>query len=41
MVEALESGRDPLVTGEEGLKAVKVIDAIYKSAKGRGVWIEL
>ncbi len=41
VVKAIESGRKPLVTGEEGLKAVQVIDAIYRSAKENGSWIEL
>jgi len=39
VVEAIESGKTPLITGEEGLKAVKVIDAIYRSAKQNGAWI--
>ena len=33
VVEALETGRAPLITGEEALRAVEVIDAIYRSAK--------
>jgi len=41
VVEAIETGRPPLVTGEEGLKAIKVIDAIYQSARQDGVWISL
>ena len=41
VVEAIEMGRPPLITGEEGLKAVRVIDAIYRSAKQNGAWIEL
>ena len=41
VVEAVEQSRAPLVTGEEGLKAVRVIDAIYRSAKQNGVWINL
>ncbi len=39
VVEALETGRPPLITGEEGLRSVKVIDAIYRSAKEKGNWI--
>ena len=39
VVNAIEVGRAPLITGEEGLKAVKVIDAIYQSAKQNGNWI--
>jgi len=41
VVESIEGGNDPLVTGQEGLKAVKVIDAIYRSAKQNGAWINL
>ena len=41
VVDAIEAGTTPLVTGEEGLKAVKVIDAIYRSAKQDGFWVEL
>ena len=41
VVEAIKAGKAPLITGEEGLKAVKVIDAIYRSAKQDGAWIEL
>ena len=41
VVEAIENGRSPLITGEEGLKVVKVIDAIYRSAKQNGIWITM
>ena len=41
VVEAIETGRDPMVTGVEGLKAVEVIDAIYRSAKADGAWVTL
>lgn len=41
IVEAIENGHQPSVSGEEGLKAVQVIDAIYRSAKQNGAWIEL
>ena len=37
IVEAIENNSPPLVSGEEGLKAVQVIDAIYRSAKQNGV----
>ena len=33
MVEAIKEGRDPMVTGEEGRKAVQLILAIYESSK--------
>jgi predicted dehydrogenase len=41
VVQAIESGHQPLVTGNEALKAVKVITAIYESARENGKWIEL
>lgn len=41
VVDALENGRAPFVTGEEALRAVEVIDAIYRSAKADGKWIYL
>ena len=41
VVQAIEEGRQPLITGEEALRSVQLIDAIYRSAKSRGVWIEL
>lgn len=33
LLDALEGGRDPLVTGERGRKALEIILAIYKSQK--------
>ncbi|OGF44615.1 MAG: oxidoreductase [Candidatus Firestonebacteria bacterium RIFOXYC2_FULL_39_67] len=33
MVEAIKAGRDPMVNGEEGRKAVQIILAIYESSK--------
>lgn len=36
-VQAIESGRPPLVDGREGRKAVEIILAIYKSAASGGV----
>ncbi len=41
VVEAIKTGREPLITGEEALKAVHVIDAIYRSAQQNGAWITL
>ena len=32
-VEAVETGRDPLISGESGKKALEIILAIYKSQK--------
>lgn len=40
-VKALEAGTDPLVTGEEAIKSVKVIEAIYQSAQQNGQWVDL
>ena len=34
-LEALEAGRDPLVTGEEGRKTVELFTAVYRSARDR------
>lgn len=39
VVEALERKRAPKVTGAEGIKAIRIIDAIYKSARNGGEWI--
>lgn len=41
VVEAIETGRKPLITGEEAMKSVVLIDAIYRSARDGGKWIEL
>ena len=41
MVQALETGRAPLITGAEAMKSVALIDAIYRSAKEEGAWIRL
>ena len=41
MVQALETGRAPLITGAEAMKSVVLIDAIYRSAKEEGAWIYL
>jgi predicted dehydrogenase len=30
-VEVLRSGKDPFTRGEDGLEALKVVDAAYKS----------
>lgn len=32
-IAAIREGRDPLITGEEGIKSVEILDAIYKAAK--------
>jgi predicted dehydrogenase len=33
MINAIREDREPLVNGEEGLKPLKIILAIYQSAK--------
>jgi predicted dehydrogenase len=35
MIDAIKNNRDPLIPGEEGKKALKIILAIYKSSKER------
>jgi len=35
MIDAIKNDRDPLITGEEGEKALKIILAIYESSKKR------
>lgn len=35
LIEALSEGRQPLVTGEDGRRAVRLIEAIYESSKLR------
>ena len=41
VVDALENNRRPLITGEEALESVQLIDAIYTSAKRNGKWVEI
>lgn len=33
IIEAIETGREPLVTGEQGLQCIRLIEAIYESSK--------
>ena len=40
-VDALENNRKPLITGEEAIRSVKLINAIYESARNNGKWIEI
>ncbi|MFH1024917.1 MAG: Gfo/Idh/MocA family oxidoreductase [Planctomycetota bacterium] len=41
-LQALESGREPLVNGEEGRKSVEIILAVYASqAQGKAVMLPL
>jgi predicted dehydrogenase len=41
VIEALEKGKAPLISGDEAMKAVRLIDAIYRSARHGGEWVEL
>ena len=42
MIEAIQTGREPYVTGEDGKKALELVLAIYKSAyEGRPVKLPL
>ena len=41
VVQAIENGGAPLVSGEEALKPVKLINAIYRSARDKGAWVEV
>ncbi|MGV9197571.1 MAG: Gfo/Idh/MocA family protein [Promethearchaeia archaeon] len=36
-MECIRKGKDPLTTGEYGLKILKIVDAMYKSAESRRV----
>jgi predicted dehydrogenase len=38
VVQAIDNNKEPLVTGQEALKAVQLIQAIYESAKDNGQW---
>lgn len=41
VIEALNTGKPPLISGKEAMRSVRLIDAIYKSAKNNGAWIDL
>ena len=41
VIEALENNKPPLISGNEAMKSVELIDAIYRSAKNNGEWINL
>lgn len=41
VINAIESRQKPLVTGEEAMRSVRLIDAIYRSARSGGAWIDL
>jgi len=41
VVSSIKQNTNPLVTGEEAMKSVQLIDAIYQSARKGGEWINL
>ena len=41
VIASLEQGTAPLISGKEASKSVELIDAIYRSAKNNGTWINL
>lgn len=41
VIESLENGKPPLISGAEAMKSVQLIEAIYRSSKNNGVWITL
>jgi len=41
VVEALEKGKPPLISGAEAMKSVQLIEAIYQSSNNKGEWITL
>jgi len=38
VIDALNSGNPPLISGTEAMRSVQLIDAIYKSANNNGAW---
>ena len=41
VVRAIERGKEPLVSGAEALKSIKIIDAIYRSTREDGKWVSV
>jgi len=41
VIAAIEQNKTPLISGEEAMNSVQLINAIYKSAKQNGAWINL
>jgi len=41
VIEALDAGKAPLISGAEAMRAVRLIDGIYRSAKDGGAWVEM
>ena len=40
-ISAIDNNAPPFITGAEAMKSVQLIDAIYRSAKSDGAWINL
>ncbi|MEZ4883998.1 MAG: Gfo/Idh/MocA family oxidoreductase [Chitinophagales bacterium] len=41
VMAAIDKDETPFISGEEAMKSVRLIDAIYRSAKNDGLWINL
>jgi len=41
VIDAVQNNRTPLISGQEALKSVQLITAIYASARNNGAWIAL
>ncbi len=41
VIDALNTGKPPLISGAEAMRSVRLIDAIYRSAHNDGAWVEL
>lgn len=41
VVQAIDNGTSPTISGEEALKAIQLIEAIYQSASDQGQWVTL
>lgn len=41
VISAIKQNATPLISGEEAMKSVQLIDAIYRSAKSDGAWINI
>ncbi len=41
VIQALDTGETPLISGEEAMQSVRLITAIYESANNNGTWVEL
>jgi glucose-fructose oxidoreductase len=41
LVECVRTGREPIVSGEEGLRDMRIVEAIYRSAReGRTIRLD-